>query len=148
MLTKLPDAQYYRWKSYSLRNGDTPYSWRTEPFQIFLDGEYWIPPDPIKDQDDEIRSNPDEEEARLANRVKGYLGQSGQKKLLWLLRRMDSRRGTIARAMAFAIDRADAAEEVCFPFNKINIDCRRDCREFMFRRYTPSQKDFETAFTK
>jgi U2-associated protein SR140 len=111
-LKKLPDSQYYRWKLYSLKNGDTPYSWRTEPFQMFTDGEFWIPPDPVKDEDDEVRSNPDEEEARVENRTKGFLGQSGQRKLLWLLRRMDSRRGSIARGMAFAIDRSDAAEEV------------------------------------
>jgi U2-associated protein SR140 len=32
--------------------------------------------------------------------------------LLWLLRRVDVRRGSIARGMAYAMDRADAAEEV------------------------------------
>ena len=79
---------------------------------MFVDGEYWIPPEQGPDDNDEVRSDPDEEEARLANRAKGFLGLSGQRKLLWLLRRMDSRRGSIARAMAYAMDRADAAEEV------------------------------------
>jgi U2-associated protein SR140 len=95
-----------------LQSGDTPYSWRTEPFQMFVDGEYWIPPEPVSEEDDEVRSDPDEEEARLASRVKGFLGLSGQQKLLWLLRKMDGRRGSIARGMAYAMERADAAEEV------------------------------------
>ena len=95
-----------------MQSGDSPYSWRSEPFQMFVDGEMWIPPDQINDDDDDVRSDADEEEARLANRVRGFLGLSGQRKLLWILRRMDSRRGSIARGMAYAMERADAAEEV------------------------------------
>ena len=95
-----------------MQSGDSPYSWRSAPFQMFVDGEMWIPPDQINDDDDDVRSDADEEEARLANRVRGFLGLSGQRKLLWILRRMDSRRGSIARGMAYAMERADAAEEV------------------------------------
>jgi len=79
---------------------------------MFVDGEWWIPPAQITDDDEQVRDDPDEEEARLANRVRGYLGLSGQRKMLWLLRRQDGRRGSVARAMAYAMDRADAAEEV------------------------------------
>ena len=95
-----------------MQSGDSPYSWRSEPFQMFVDGEMWIPPDQIKDDEDDVRSDADEEEARLANRVRGFLGLSGQRKLLWILRRIDGRRGSIARGMAYAMERADAAEEV------------------------------------
>ena len=79
---------------------------------MFVDGEWWIPPEQIPEDDDEVLDDPDEEEARLLNRVRGFLGLSGQKKLLWLLRRVDGRRGSVARGMAYAMDRADAAEEV------------------------------------
>jgi U2-associated protein SR140 len=79
---------------------------------MFTDGEWWIPPEQTDEDDEEVRSNPDEEEARLANRARGFLGLSGQRKFLWLLRGVDGRRGSIARAMAYAMDRADAAEEV------------------------------------
>lgn len=72
---------------------------------MFIDGEWWIPPN----QDEEI--NPDQE--RMIP-IKGFLGQIGQRKLIWLLRGIDLRRGSIARGMGFAIDRSDAAEEVCF----------------------------------
>jgi U2-associated protein SR140 len=82
---------------------------------MFVDGEWWIPPDQVNDDDDEVLSDPDEEENRLANRVKGFLGLGGQRKLLWLLRAMDARRGSIARGMAYAMDRSDAAEEVFRP---------------------------------
>ena len=79
---------------------------------MFVDGEYWIPPEPVKPEEDEVLSNPDEEEDRIANRIKGFLGLSGQKKLLWLLRRIEARRGSVARVMAYAMERSDAAEEV------------------------------------
>jgi U2-associated protein SR140 len=79
---------------------------------MFIDGEWWIPPEQINIDDEETHSNPDQEEERMATRIKGFLGQSGQRKLIWLLRGVDSRRGSIARGMAYAIDRSDAAEEV------------------------------------
>jgi U2-associated protein SR140 len=105
-----------------LKNGDDPYSWRSEPFQMFIDGEWWIPPEQIPD-----------EEARLANRVKGFLGLSGQRKLLWLIRRVDTRRGSIARVMAYAMDRADAAEEVSSISQKLLTgDCGYDYCEYVF----------------
>ena len=79
---------------------------------MFVDGELWIPPEQINDDDEDVRSDVDEEEARLANKVKGFLGLSGQRKLIWILRRIELRRGSIARGMAFSMDHADAAEEV------------------------------------
>lgn len=77
---------------------------------MFIDGEWWIPPDPMTD----IEPIENEEESHIP-RVKGFLGQNGQRKLLWLLRSVDVRRGSIARAMAFAMQHADAAEEVSPP---------------------------------
>ena len=85
---------------------------------MFVDGEWWIPPEQVNVDDEEVRSDPGEEEERQATRVKGFLGQTGQRKLLWLLRGVEGRRGSVARAMAYAMDRSDAAEEV-IPFNDI-----------------------------
>jgi hypothetical protein len=76
---------------------------------MFVDGEWWIPPEQITVDESDTKSNADEEDRSTK---KGYLGQSGQRKLLWLLRRVGVRRGSIARGMAYAMDRADAAEEV------------------------------------
>lgn len=36
---------YYRWKLYSLLQGDSPNKWRTEKFQMFFGGPMWQPPD-------------------------------------------------------------------------------------------------------
>lgn len=39
-----PDNMYYRWRVYSLLQGDTLSHWREEPFQMFINGPFWIPP--------------------------------------------------------------------------------------------------------
>jgi len=35
---------FYRWRVYSFCQGDTYSIWRTEPFLMFRNGRYWIPP--------------------------------------------------------------------------------------------------------
>lgn len=39
------EYEYYRWKVYSLLNGDTEKSWKTDPYQISLNGRVYRPPD-------------------------------------------------------------------------------------------------------
>ncbi len=41
-----PDHAYYRWKIYSLLQGDSLSQWRTVPFQMYAGGPWWIPPSP------------------------------------------------------------------------------------------------------
>ena len=38
------DHAYYRWKVYSLKNGDLTYWWRLQPFLMFENGPVWSPP--------------------------------------------------------------------------------------------------------
>lgn len=38
------ENQYYRWRVYSLCNGDSFYNWNTEPFRMFINGPKWISP--------------------------------------------------------------------------------------------------------
>ena len=42
--TKSPDHTYYRWRCYSLANGDTLMKFRTTPFQMYQGGPMWQPP--------------------------------------------------------------------------------------------------------
>ncbi|CAB3401413.1 unnamed protein product [Caenorhabditis bovis] len=35
---------YYRWRIYSLLQGDSPHEWRREKFRMFENGSWWIPP--------------------------------------------------------------------------------------------------------
>jgi len=39
-----PRLAFYKWRVYSLAQGDTLTRWRTCPFQMFLNGVVWVPP--------------------------------------------------------------------------------------------------------
>ncbi|KAJ8662758.1 hypothetical protein O0I10_001722 [Lichtheimia ornata] len=107
---------YYRWRLYSIMQGDTRSQWRTEPFQMFEGGPWWVPPDvPFDDEgmNDILLDTDDEERERDREHVpKGTLGKIAKQRFEIMLRQVTFQRGTIARAMAFAIDHADAADEV------------------------------------
>ena len=36
---------YYRWRLYSILQGDPKNKWRTEPFHMFDEGPIWVPPE-------------------------------------------------------------------------------------------------------
>ncbi|OLL24289.1 U2 snRNP-associated SURP motif-containing protein [Neolecta irregularis DAH-3] len=100
----LPEHIYYRWRLFSILNSDSITDYRKEPFQMFFAGAFWVPPEPLCEDDDE---NSDDEAPH-----KGPLGECRRRRFEWLLRNVDYRRGSIARPMAFAIDHADAADEI------------------------------------
>ncbi|KAG5513301.1 hypothetical protein PMAC_001364 [Pneumocystis sp. 'macacae'] len=102
-----PEHVYYRWKLFSLLNGDFPYRWSKEPFQMFTDGAWWIPPENIDDDDDDFSDDNFEKRRQMS-----YLGSASRHHFDWLLRRISYRRGNIARAMSFAIEHANAADEI------------------------------------
>jgi U2-associated protein SR140 len=39
-----PAHIYYRWRLFSLLNGDSFYKWNTKPFKMFKSGSWWLPP--------------------------------------------------------------------------------------------------------
>ncbi|KAI8985127.1 hypothetical protein BDB01DRAFT_789003 [Pilobolus umbonatus] len=109
-----PEHIYYRWRLYSMLQGDTKSRWLDEPFQMFEGGPWWIPPElPLFDEDDlGPMFDTDDEMADQDNITKGTLGHIARQRLGVLLRKVTFQRGTIARTMAFAIDHADAASEI------------------------------------
>ncbi|KAG5437699.1 hypothetical protein PCANB_000736 [Pneumocystis canis] len=102
-----PEHVYYRWKLFSLLNGDFPYKWSKEPFQMFTNGAWWIPLENTDDDDDDFFEDNIEKKKQTT-----YLGSTSRRHFDWLLRQISYRRGNIARAMSFAIEHASAAEEV------------------------------------
>ncbi|KAI8060156.1 hypothetical protein BC940DRAFT_312727 [Gongronella butleri] len=113
------DHVYYRWRLYSIFQGDTPQAWQTEPFQMYDDGVWWIPPRipdiPFDEDGPTDLSWDSDDEAAERGRLglgKGQLGKIGRERYEVLLRQVTLQRGTIAKAMAFAIERADAHDDV------------------------------------
>ncbi|XP_077449358.1 U2 snRNP-associated SURP motif-containing protein isoform X2 [Stigmatopora argus] len=104
---------YYRWKLFTILQGESLSKWRTADFRMFRGGSVWRPPilnfysdrDEAEDQVEEVVS-PNEEVK------KGQLRAEHRQKLEALLQELTPSRGDVADAMLFCLERADAAEEV------------------------------------
>ncbi|PVU90287.1 hypothetical protein BB561_004939 [Smittium simulii] len=111
---ELPEHIYYRWKLYSLLNGDPVDSFRQEMFYMFTEGPIWIPPNVPKANNKtlELTDSSQEEENENYKTIKTSLGTVGQNRLNRRLDELNTNRGSIARAMAFSIEHAEAADQV------------------------------------
>lgn len=136
-----PDHVYYRWKLYSILQGDpiegpskdTPGS--RAVFEMYDEGPPWAPPilmtdhelelDPAMEEEllqstDSESSDSDNDSPRktrtpyrkLRGNQRTTLPPRDRRKLVLLLQKLDLSRRSIAKTMLFAMDRADAAEEI------------------------------------
>jgi U2-associated protein SR140 len=59
-----PANVYYKWRVFSLLNGDSLTAWRIAPFQMFMGGPFWLPP-PLprgpKERERDTRDRPRDE---------------------------------------------------------------------------------------
>lgn len=93
------DHQYYRWRVYSLTQGDTLAQWRQEPFLIQQGGAVWHPPRRAEGPPSGLQAErqlTDEERDQLEGALRG----------------LTMRRQSVAAAMVFAFDHAQAARDV------------------------------------
>ncbi|XP_067010744.2 U2 snRNP-associated SURP motif-containing protein isoform X2 [Anabrus simplex] len=105
-----PAHVYYRWKLYSLLQGDLQLRWRTLEFRMFKGGSIWRPP-PMNPY---TQGMPDElVEAEEKEPRKGSLSNTQRDRLEDLLRNMTPERLKVAEAMVFCIEHSEAAEEIC-----------------------------------
>uniref|UniRef100_A0A673CP67 U2 snRNP-associated SURP domain containing n=1 Tax=Sphaeramia orbicularis TaxID=375764 RepID=A0A673CP67_9TELE len=106
-----PAHVYYRWKLYSILQGEAPAKWRTEDFRMFKNGSLWRPPPLNPYLHGPYDDGEEEEEEEEANK-KGCLKEEERDKLEEMLRGLTPRRGDIAEAMLFCLSHAEAAEEI------------------------------------
>ncbi|XP_038632147.1 U2 snRNP-associated SURP motif-containing protein-like isoform X2 [Scyliorhinus canicula] len=127
---KNPAHIYYRWKLFSILQGDSPTKWRTEDFRIFKCGSVWHPP-PMNPylhgmpEDAEIEVPVEQEEPVK----KGQLKDEQRDKLENILRGLAPHRNDIGDAMVFCLNNAEAAEEI--------VDCIAESLSIL---QTPLQK--------
>ncbi|CAB1340873.1 unnamed protein product [Coregonus sp. 'balchen'] len=107
-----PAHVYYRWKLYSILQGEAPTKWRTEEFCMFKNGSMWRPPplNPYLHGNFEEGEGPEEEEEEPGK--KGCLKEEERDQLEEMLRALTPRKGDIAEAMLFCLMHAEAAEEI------------------------------------
>ncbi|XP_007890453.1 U2 snRNP-associated SURP motif-containing protein isoform X1 [Callorhinchus milii] len=127
---KTPAHVYYRWKLFSILQGDSPTKWRTVDFRIFKAGSFWHPP-PMNPYlqgmpEDGAVEMPVEQEEPVK---KGQLKDEQRDKLENILRGLAPHRNNIGEAMVFCLNNAEAAEEI--------VDCIAESLSIL---QTPLQK--------
>uniref|UniRef100_A0A3Q4IAW9 Zgc:163098 n=1 Tax=Neolamprologus brichardi TaxID=32507 RepID=A0A3Q4IAW9_NEOBR len=110
---KSQDHVYYRWKLFSILQGESPTEWRTTDFRMFRGGSLWRPPSLNSySQRSEERAEEEDDVSHEEEVKKGQLRAEHRQRLEMLLKELTAGREDIANAMMFCLDRADAAEEV------------------------------------
>ncbi|XP_071165088.1 U2 snRNP-associated SURP motif-containing protein-like isoform X3 [Mytilus edulis] len=113
-----PAHLYYRWKLFSILQGDTPYAWRTEEYKMFKGGSTWRPPvmNPytqgmpehlIKD----ANFDPPPKDVPTGPK-KGSLTDSQRDRLEDMLRDLTPERSKVGDGMVWCLDHAEAGEEI------------------------------------
>lgn len=108
-----PAHVYYRWKIFSMLQGESPSRWSTKPFRMFKGGSIWKPP-PLNPF---LQGMPEElirqEEIEDEKNKKGSLSNAQRGRLESMIRTLTPERVMIGEAMVWCIEHADAAEEIC-----------------------------------
>ncbi|KAJ1972918.1 hypothetical protein H4R35_004408, partial [Dimargaris xerosporica] len=110
-----PEHVYYRWKLFSIMQGDPVNNWRTKPFYMVEDGPLWIPPEVPFDDHIVDKSDSDSEADELREREvhpKGKLGRLANQRLQKMLRNLTTQRRSILRVMMFVVEHADASDQL------------------------------------
>lgn len=106
-----PAHIYYRWKLFSVLQGEPTNKWRTEDFRMFKGGSIWRPPslNPFSQgmPDEMFSSDEEDDESRRRS-----LSKSQKKRLELMLRRLTPERSKVAEAMIFCIEHAEASDEI------------------------------------
>ncbi|XP_077344357.1 U2 snRNP-associated SURP motif-containing protein isoform X5 [Lithobates pipiens] len=110
-----PAHVYYRWKLYSILQGDSPTKWRTEDFRMFKNGSFWRPPplNPyLHGMAEEQEPEPFIEEPIKKGSLKEDFCFRQRDKLEEVLRGLTPRKNDIGDAMMFCLNHGEAAEEI------------------------------------
>ncbi|XP_076454381.1 U2 snRNP-associated SURP motif-containing protein-like [Babylonia areolata] len=108
---------YYRWKLFSILQGDSPYKWRTEEFRMFKGGSMWRPP-PINPYTQGMPEELVDKEVEFDHNLplfggkKGSLTDSQRDRLEDMLRSLTPERTKVGEVMIWCLDHAEAAEEI------------------------------------
>ncbi|KAL5279563.1 U2SURP family protein [Megaselia abdita] len=106
-----PTHIYYRWKLYSLLQGDTATEWNEKPFRMFQNGPIWKPPAAnfyTQGMPEDLVVDNDALES-----MKGALSSAQRDRFEDLIRHLTPERAKIADVMIFCIEHAEAADEIC-----------------------------------
>ncbi|ESN93638.1 hypothetical protein HELRODRAFT_115506 [Helobdella robusta] len=123
-----PAHIYYRWKLFSILQGDSPYSWRSDDFYMFEGGSVWRPPKmnpftqgmpdelvvdiPLKSSSNDSHKISTAESSALEDAKKSTLSDGQRDKLEDMLRDLTPERSKVADCMVWCLNHAENAEEI------------------------------------
>jgi U2-associated protein SR140 len=106
---------YYKWKVYSLMQGDTAEKWLTSPFRMSSNGPLWYPPPcPFIHLFNVNEKN--------TTSVTKKLSERNQKRLQSILDDLTLERDNIMTGMGFALDHSYAAQQIVSEISKRMFD--------------------------
>ncbi|KAA8587032.1 hypothetical protein FQN60_000868 [Etheostoma spectabile] len=144
---KSQDHVYYRWKLFSILQGQSPTEWRTADFRMFRGGSMWRPPIINNySQRGEDREEVEEDASPEEELKKGQLRAEHRQRLETLLKELTPGREDIGNAMLFCLQRADAAEEVIARLYLVSDILHNSCAKVANASYY--RKYFETKLTQ
>eukprot|EP00240_Pyramimonas_obovata_P002804 CAMPEP_0118921002 /NCGR_PEP_ID=MMETSP1169-20130426/411_1 /TAXON_ID=36882 /ORGANISM="Pyramimonas obovata, Strain CCMP722" /LENGTH=760 /DNA_ID=CAMNT_0006861649 /DNA_START=161 /DNA_END=2439 /DNA_ORIENTATION=+ len=112
-----PEHEYYRWRIFSMANGDSLLLWRERPFQMINGGPLWIPPK-VPEGNASIARNATPATASILPLAIGAaekgptLTDDEADEFEDMLRSLSMERADIRRGMAFALEHSHAAQDV------------------------------------
>jgi len=102
---------YYKWRVFSLAQGDSLEHWREQQFQMVQGGAVWIPPK-LEDLRHVASAGLDTAGVDAGAPVAAELDDEERNAFEDILRSLTVERGSIRAAMLFALDHAPAAAEI------------------------------------
>ncbi|KAK9730980.1 Surp module [Popillia japonica] len=104
---KSPHHTYYRWKLFSILNGEGVYNWSNKEFRMFKGGSVWVPPI----LPDYTRGMPDEF-IKSEKTDRKMLSQAQRTRLIHFIQNLNVNRLKIGEAMVFCMNHEEAAKDV------------------------------------
>ncbi|XP_028967604.1 U2 snRNP-associated SURP motif-containing protein [Galendromus occidentalis] len=115
-----PAHVYYRWRLFSVLQGDNPSKYRLKKFKIFKEGSWWKPPTPnpwIKGMPEHMFKKMEAELRRKESKTDGdpatgRLDSRQRAKVEYMVRNLTPEKKRIGETMMYCIEHAFAAEEI------------------------------------
>jgi len=109
-----PAHTYYRWKLYSILQGDEPHVWNTKPFQMFVGGSYWLPPkmNPYMQKQVTKETSKQSTAVTSSDRKRTALSDRQRERLGDILRELTADRVKVGEAMIWCLEHAEASQEI------------------------------------
>ncbi|MES1918858.1 U2 snRNP-associated SURP domain-containing protein [Bonamia ostreae] len=138
--TKTPKNLYYRWRVYSLSQGDSLDDWSLKPFRIIENGPLWIPPSKNRQNTSSNTKSTQKPITKFERKksITKFMKENKRDELDQILSNLDKDRYSIREAMGFCIDNSEHAIEIADTITESLIVEETDVNKRISRLYLVS----------